>query len=210
MCADNRDPKSRSGGSSFSPEHGGPYRSPPIRDFVFFSESARSVLECLELNAKEGIFVGPLKLRTSALAVIEAVGTDEAPCQVRLIGRIEAIDQAPYPFISVSWLRAVSPLRPSRFHAAVELHYGFRLPIPAEGLQDSDFETGTEYDFIQRLLSPRRVDAARGDGRGPGAVTQELATLRRPDVTDVAKLRERVGMASTIALPRNMLDKEDS
>jgi len=209
MAADKGDAKLKVGNAGLSPEHGGPYRSPPIRDFVFFSESARSVLECLELNAREGIFVGPLKLRPNALAVIEAVGTDEAPCQVRLIGRIESIDQAPYPLIRVSWLRGISKLPPTPFLAAVEVHYGFRLPVPADGLHDADFESGTEYDFVQRLLSPRRIDAARGDGRGPGPVSVDLGGLRRPDLEDVAKLRERVGMTSTIALPRGALDKEE-
>jgi len=209
MTAQHGDPRSQPKGAIRHPEDGGPYRSPPIRDFVFFSESARSMLECLELNTSEGIFVGPLKLRPNALAVIEALGTDDAPCQVRLIGRIESIEQAPYPLIRVAWLRGISPLSPVPFLGAVETYYGFRLPIAAHGLKESDFQTGTEFDFVQRLLSPRRVDSARGDGRGPEARGQDLGDLRKLDLTNMAALRERVGMTSTIALPREKLGKED-
>jgi len=166
------------------------------------------MLECLELNGSEGIFVGSLKLRANALAVIEALGTDEAPCQVRLIGRIRSLEQSPFPLIRVAWLRGISPLAPTGFVKAIEEYYGFVLPQPAESLREEDFQTGTEYDFVQRLMSPRRVDAARGDGRGPAARGQDVTDLRRLDLADMTALRERVGMTSTIALPRDKLDKE--
>ncbi len=189
---------------------GGPYRAPPQQEFVFFSESARVVLECLELNSREGVFVGPLKTRVSSLAVVEALNTmGDRACQVRLVGRVEESFTRPYPLVRLTWLRALSSLPPADVVEVLDTRYGFLIDVNLDRIDPADFEGGTEYDFARNLLIPRGRDSARGDSgrvdrnRTPAA---EIRRVRRD--TEEETPRERVGVGTTVMLRPDQLDNE--
>jgi hypothetical protein len=185
----------------------GPYRSPPQRDFVCFSEAARIVLECLEINSREGIFVGTLKSRTSSLAVIEALDTlGDMPCDVRLIGRVEAMSPPPTPMIRIAWSRAISFLPPDAFREVMAKRYGLLLDFDLSHLDLSAFPDGTEYDFGRKLVLPHTPDLARGDD-GSNPRRQSSVGMRRY-TEGSQKLRDTLGSDQTLMMSKEEFLKE--
>jgi len=140
-----------------------PFRTPPCRDYVFFSESARSIAVCIELNSLEGLFSAPSAPREGSLVVIEAMCQDGSPCDVRLIGRVSERITKPAPLVRVKWLRAVCPGGPARLVELLDSHYGYVLPLDLARVGSDEFKYGVEYDFAQRHLHARSPDSARGD-----------------------------------------------
>jgi len=157
------------------------------------------MLECLELNSILGTFVGPLKPRVDALAVIEAVDREGVPCNVRLIGRILSKVPRPYPLIRIKWVRALSPLLPDEFVETMIGSYGFLPDVNVDHLELGLFYLGTEYDFVRRLVFPRRPDSARGDGAEKRRVETPVAGIPRFRADETGEVRHRVGMDTTQA-----------
>lgn len=188
----------------------GPLRAPPTSEFVLFSESARSVVACVELNAAEGLFVGPANPRHSSLAVIEAMTEDGATCDVRFIGRVTEHIRHPSNLVRVRWVRAVSHLPPVDFVKAVEASYGFVLKVDAEELDPTQFANGCEYDFTREQLLPHGLDSARGD-TSRHRKRQHTAPKRRYRTGDGRKARDQMGIATTqtFQLPRNKTPDKD-
>lgn len=167
------------------------------------------MLECLELNSRQGTFVGPQKTRVAALAVVEAVGEDGEPCEVRFIGRVKEKYTSPYPMLRVQWVRAISSLPPAEFLRAVQDHYGFVIDIALDKLDMDTFSGGTEYDFSRRLVIPRGRDSARGDGAGRPAGRVVPSSLRRFSATESGRIPEKVGIDSTQVLVRSSPDDDE-
>ena len=182
----------------------GPLRAPPTSEFVLFSESARSVVACVELNATEGLFVGPANPRHSSLAVIEAMCEDGSTCDVRFIGRVTEHIRHPSNLVRVRWVRAVSHLPPVDFVEAVEAAYGFVLNVDAESLDPKPFANGSEYDFTREQLIPHGLDSARGD-TSRRKKRHNTPPKRRYKTDDGRKARDQMGIATTqtFQLPRN-------
>jgi len=173
-----------------------PFRSPPCRDYVFFSEAARSIAVCIELNGREGLFSAPSNPRVSSLAVVEAIGNDGAPCDVRLIGRVVDRVSGPSPLVRVRWLRAVCPGVPARLFHVLDLCYGFWPGGRKVDTGPGEFRFGTEYDFSQQSITARSPDSARGDTsrfarRGP-----QPAPLRR-GAAGPEEIEALLGMSTT-------------
>lgn len=181
----------------------GPLRAPPTSEFVLFSESARSVVACVELNSTEGLFVGPANPRHSSLAVIEAIRADGSTCEVRFIGRVTEHIRHPSNLVRVRWVRAVSHLPPVEFVNAVEACYGFVLNINAESLDPEPFANGSEYDFTREQLLPHGLDSARGD-TSRRKRREHTPPKRRYKTDDGRKARDQMGIATTqtFQLPR--------
>jgi len=177
-------------------ELSGPFRSPPSQEFIFFSESARSMLECVELNSEQGTFVGPTKPRLSALAVVEAVDREGNPCNVRVIGRILQKVTRPYPLIRIKWVRALSPLDPVEFIDCIERYYGFVIDLDIFSLDLEEFAGGTEYDFTRQIVIPRTQDTARGDSR-PARKRGGSGSVRRLYDVSGRKVRNVLGDTTT-------------
>ena len=181
----------------------GPLRAPPTSEFVLFSESARSVVACVELNSTEGLFVGPANPRHSSLAVIEAMSKDGSTCDVRFIGRVTEHIKHPSNLVRVRWVRAVSHLPPVEFVSAVEACYGFVLNVDAEALEPAQFANGSEYDFGREQLIPHGLDSARGD-TSRRKRREHTPPKRRYKTDDGRKARDQMGIATTqtFQLPR--------
>ena len=176
----------------------GPFRVPPAPEFVFFSESARVKLECLELNTREGIFVGPSKPRLSALAVVEALASENEPSDVHIIGRVLQKISRPYPLIRIRWMRAVSHLSPAEFLDAVERHYGFLLEVDLDSVSEDDYERGTEYDFSRGTMMPRDRDTARGDSSSGRRARTDVDSIKRLFLdTKNRSVRQQMGDTTT-------------
>lgn len=172
-----------------------PFRSPPSPDFIFFSESARSVAACVELNRNAGLFVGPAKPRMHSLAVIEAMTAEREACDVRIIGKVDQVVTQPSKMVLVKWVRAVSPLPPARFVEMLEEYYGFSIPLDVSELSDKEYPNGVEYDFTRRALNPRGLDSARGDSGQ--ALKKVEPPSRRYESEERAEIRSKMGMATT-------------
>jgi hypothetical protein len=175
-------------------EDSSPFRSPPSTDFIFFSESARSIAACVELNDEAGLFVGPAKPRMHSLAVIEAMTEQREACDVRIIGKVDQVVTRPSKMVRVRWMRAVSPLPPDRFLDMLGEYYGFSVPLDVTGLTKEQYPNGVEYDFSRRLLTPRGLDSARGDS---GDRRKAEPPTRKYQSEEQVELREKMGMDTT-------------
>jgi hypothetical protein len=178
---------------------GAPFRSPPQNDYLMFSESARIMLECLEINTREGVFMGHSKARLASLALVEAVTEEKRPCNVRLVGRVVEKVLRPYPLVRVKWIRAVSSLPPREFLHIMDTRYGFLLDVEGAKLDDSSFPAGTEFDFEHRLLAPRKVDTARGSTSRPD-YSLDPEDLRRFAELEADSVRDHLGIGTTVSL----------
>lgn len=175
-------------------EDSAPFRSPPSPDFIFFSESARSIAACVELNDQAGLFVGPAKPRLHSLAVIEAMNEQREACDVRIIGKVDQVVTRPSKMVRVKWMRAVSPLPPTQFMDMLGEYYGFAVPVDVTALPEDQYPNGVEYDFSRRLLTPRGLDSARGES---GSGRKAAPPTRKYQSEEQAEIREKMGMATT-------------
>ena len=140
-----------------------PFRTPPVSEFILFSEKGRATASCLELNGSYGVFLVGGSLRESSLVVVEALTDQGLPCGVRIVCRVSAKSAYQSPLLELEWVRAVSWLPPAGFLEALERFYGFLPPGCGTQLDSVACGHGTEYDFGRHLFAARKPDLTRGD-----------------------------------------------
>lgn len=163
-----------------------PSCSPPSLDYVLFTETARTVVRCVEINHRHGTFIGPTRTRVSALAIVEAFLPNEESCGVRLVGRVVGKEAHPVPTIRVRWIRAISEHPVSQMLSILGECYGLYVSTKSAQLPPKESKAGYEYLFDNQQLIPRTLDEARRDSSGPVArySSQQMARFAPPFVIE--------------------------